>query len=34
MTHEAIEHRLAVAALTEWDRAPYEDPETYADTRP
>jgi hypothetical protein len=30
--HEAAEHHLAVAALTEWERAPYDDPETYADT--
>ncbi len=29
--HEATEHRLAVAALTEWERAPYDDPQTYAD---
>lgn len=30
--HETIEHKLAVAALTESQRAPYDDPATYADT--
>lgn len=29
--YEAVEYRRAVAALTEWDYAPYTDPETYAD---
>ena len=30
--HEATEHHLAVGAMSEWERAPYDDPETYADT--
>lgn len=30
--HEAIEHHLAVAAMLELDRAPYDEPETHADT--
>jgi hypothetical protein len=29
---ERDEHRSAVRAMTEWDRAPYDDPQTYADT--
>jgi len=30
--HDATEHGIAVTALTEFERAPYEDPQTYADT--
>lgn len=30
--HEAVESQLALADLTEWDRAPYDDRQNYEDT--
>lgn len=30
--HEAVESQLALADLTEFERAPYDDTATYADT--
>ena len=30
--YDAAERHHAIAAMTEWDWAPYDDPQTYSDT--